>query len=116
MKKCFLLCNEKQEVLNFSDVSFKKCFLMILFRRHKNFMYHNLKLNVESTNEFGYHMNCLKKVITVKSKYKEEFEEFCKTQNVSTIFNHTGQMNNFIATKYKYYCVECRFNSTMFLI
>ncbi|XP_053947593.1 uncharacterized protein LOC128856322 [Anastrepha ludens] len=72
---------------------------MILFRRHKNFMYHDLKLNVKLTNKFGYHINCLKKVITVKSKYKEEFEEFCKTQNVPNLSSQCYEPSTSVANQ-----------------
>ena len=81
--------SEKQNVLDFSDVSFKKCFLMLLFRHKKIFMYRDIELTVESTNDYGYHPQCLKKVTALKQKDKQEFEDFCKNQMVSKIFNRT---------------------------
>ncbi|KAK9878306.1 hypothetical protein WA026_021321 [Henosepilachna vigintioctopunctata] len=53
---------------------------MLLFRRKKNYKYHDTLLTVESTNDFEYHTECLKQITVLKQKDKEEFEDFCKTQ------------------------------------
>lgn len=82
MKACFL-CDKKFNVLDFNNTSFKKCSLMLLFRRKKKYKYHDTLLTVESTDDFGYHTECLKKITVLKQKDKEEFEDFCKTQAVS---------------------------------
>lgn len=82
MKSCFL-CNEKSNVLDFNNISFQKCSLMLLFRRKKKYKYHDLLFTIDSTNDFGYHSECLKKIVVLKQKDKQEFEDFCKTQTVS---------------------------------
>lgn len=58
---------------------------MLLFRRKKKYKYHDILLTLESTDNFGYHTECLKKITVLKQKDKEEFESFCKTQTVSKI-------------------------------
>lgn len=82
MKSCFL-CYKKGNVLDFKDASFKKCLQMLLFRRKKNYKYHDTLLTIECTEDFGYHTECHKKVTVLKQKDKEEYENFCKTLTVS---------------------------------
>ncbi|CAH0401716.1 unnamed protein product [Chilo suppressalis] len=67
MKACFL-CEKKNNVLDCDNASFKKCSLMLLFRRKKKYKYHDILLTLESTDDFEYHTECLKK-ITVISIY-----------------------------------------------
>ncbi|CAB3232311.1 unnamed protein product [Arctia plantaginis] len=58
---------------------------MLLFRRKKKYKYHDILLTVESTDDFGYHSECLKKITVLKQKDKEEFEDFCKTQAIPSL-------------------------------
>ena len=67
MLKCFL-CSKSNNVLKFSDASFKKCVSMLSFRRKKKYKYHDLILTVESKDYFGYHTDCLKKITVLKQK------------------------------------------------
>lgn len=88
MSKCFL-CSKSNNVLQFSNASFQKCLAMLLFRRKKKYKYHDVILTVESTDYFGYHTECLKKVTVLKNKDKEDFEIFCRTEAVSKNFDLT---------------------------
>lgn len=44
---------------------------MLLFRRKKKYKYHDILFTLESTDDFGYHIACLKKNTVVKHKDKE---------------------------------------------
>jgi len=82
MKTCFL-CNGSEQVIEFTDESFQKCKLMLLFRQKKNFKYCDITLNNETDKIHGYHLNCYKKFTALKQKYKEEFSNYCLVQTVS---------------------------------
>lgn len=86
MKKCFL-CSKTNNILDFNNSSFKKCYSMLMFRRKKKYKYFDIILTVESTDVFGYHRECVKKITVLKAKDKQEFEDFCKTLTVSTFFS-----------------------------
>jgi|GEM_PF-5006114 len=60
---------------------------MLMFRRKKKYKYHDIILTVESTDNFGYHIECLKKITVLKLQNKQEFEDFCKTLTVSKFFH-----------------------------
>ncbi|CAG4953965.1 unnamed protein product [Parnassius apollo] len=51
----------------------------------KKYKYHDALLTIESTDDFGYHTECLKKITVLKEKDKEEFENFCKTQTIPSL-------------------------------
>lgn len=85
MKKCFL-CSKTNNVLDFNNSSFKKCYSMLMFRRKKK-IYFDVILTVESPDDFGYHKECVKKITVLKAKDKQEFEDFCKTLTVSNFFS-----------------------------
>lgn len=70
--KCFL-CDKKNNVLDFSNASFRKCLSMLLFRRRKKYNYHDILFTVESTEDFGYHTQFLQKITALKQKYKQEY-------------------------------------------
>lgn len=114
MKSCFL-CDKKGNVLDFNDASFKKCSLMLLFRRKKKFKYHDILLTIESTDASGYHTECLKKITVLKQKDKEEFENFCETQTVSkilialkNIIGYSYDINNTVLTS-RFFCKKLFF-------
>lgn len=86
MKKCFL-CSQTKHMLDFNETSFKKCFSTLMFRRKKIYKYWDIILTVESTDDFGYHKECVKKITVLKAKDKQEFEDFCKTLTVSKFFH-----------------------------
>ena len=81
---CFL-CDKSEKVIKFKDKSFQKCKLMLLFRQKKNFKYSDITLNSKTNKIYGYHLQCYKKFIVLKQKYKEEFLNYFLKQTVSTI-------------------------------
>lgn len=84
MKTCFL-CGTGGKVIDFSYETFRKCKLLSLFRKVKNFKYGDTTVNRDLVDVQGYHLACYKKFTPLKRKYKEEFLVFCATQTVSKI-------------------------------
>ncbi|XP_057328169.1 uncharacterized protein LOC130669358 [Microplitis mediator] len=56
--------------------------LKFYFVKKKNFKYGNIKFSAELANVFGYHYECFNKVIVMKSKYKDDFDAFFKSQAI----------------------------------
>ncbi|XP_018407084.1 PREDICTED: uncharacterized protein LOC108783104 isoform X1 [Cyphomyrmex costatus] len=80
MKRCFLCGHKGIRVLKFSDEAFEKCVSMLSFRHSKHFKYSDITLTHKLRRTVGHHKACYKKVCCLKHKYREEFNEFCKTQ------------------------------------
>ncbi|KAL3281994.1 hypothetical protein HHI36_005197 [Cryptolaemus montrouzieri] len=60
-------------------------FFNVVISPKKKYKYHDIILTVNSTDYYGYHTECLKKVTVLKQKDKDEFEEFCKTQTIPSL-------------------------------
>lgn len=84
MKKCFL-CGSEDSVIDFTNESFKNCYMKILFRRKKKFMYGDIKLCWDLSDNIGYHSTCYKKVTVLKKRYNDDFISFSKQGDVSII-------------------------------
>lgn len=84
--KCFLCGERDEEVTEFDDESFSKCSKMLAFRRHKNHAHGEIELSSDSRNEIGRHPQCYKKVTVLKSKYRDDYDEFCKKWQVNIFF------------------------------
>ena len=82
MKKC-VFCELSDEVVDFDEEKFKKCSNMLAFRKGKAFQYGTIELSKDSLCKYGYHKKCLKKVLIVKERYKQGFDDFESARNVS---------------------------------
>lgn len=86
--KCFV-CHKSEKILNFSDETFDKCCFVLNIRRSKGFKYGDIILSSQSRILFGYHIECYRKFIALKSKYKDldivASEEFKDKVNNSVI-------------------------------
>lgn len=82
MKKCFFCDKKNGNVLDFTDETFKKCSLMLEFRRLKGFKHGYIQLPKRSSC-IGYHSLCISKIWVLKNKYKNEYDLFCNLQKVS---------------------------------
>lgn len=85
MKACFL-CGLSDNLIDFNGANLEKCKRMKRFRAQKKFKYWDIELP-NSTNDAAYHLDCFRKFAVLKRKYKEEFEETFRDDNVSTIKN-----------------------------
>lgn len=82
-KKCFL-CSSDDDVIDFSDETFKNCVSKLAFRKIKNFKYHDVQLTYASLKFVGYHTTCYKKITALNQKYNDEFLKFSAENIVST--------------------------------
>ena len=84
MKRCFL-CDSEEGVIEFNDDTFRKWFLISLFRASKKFKYSDVVLTIESVKKYGYHVACYKKRTALKQRYIAEFNVLCPKPTVIII-------------------------------
>lgn len=84
MKACFV-CKKSEKVIDFNNESFNKCCDVLKIRKENKFKYGNIVLLSEAKDCYGYHIECYRKVMTLKSKYKSNEDN--KNSNVSIIIN-----------------------------
>lgn len=81
MKVCFL-CTCGDNLIEFSEENFEKCRRMKVFREKKNFKYHDIEFP-KTKNDAAYHLECYRKFVVLKGKYKDEYEKMFQHEHVS---------------------------------
>lgn len=67
MKSCFL-CGKTENVKTFSSDILNKCITMIKYRKTKGFKYADIQLSIDSMDDIGYHLDCYKKITSLKAR------------------------------------------------
>ena len=64
---------------------------MLAFRRQKNHAHGEVELYRENLNEIDKHLQCYKKIIVLKRKFRDDFVKFCEKLQVNT-FRTNGNL------------------------
>ena len=91
VKKYFLCRKRDDDITEFDDESFTKCCQMLAFRRQKNHAHGEVELYRENLNEIDKHLQCYKKIIVLKRKFRDDFVKFCEKLQVNT-FRTNGNL------------------------
>lgn len=78
---CFL-CGGSENVIQFTNETLHKFRKVITFRKRKKFKYCDIEPPT-SLDAVGYHIECYRKIMVLKQKYKEEFERMLQRESVS---------------------------------
>lgn len=82
---CFV-CKKTVDVKKLNETKVNKCLNILAYRKAKRFKYGDLLLTRENSVNYGYHVRCYKKFISLRRKYKEEMEAlFSSNESVSVI-------------------------------